>query len=486
MLCCLRCILPFLLFVFMQAAGLAQVKFPVRTSASGRHLIGQNHKPFPILGRTSWCVISQPVNGYRKYIENTVSHGYNAIEMAVIFHWPTTNHPPFNGNLDLPFLSQLNGSPWKGSLVYKDTLAEAPDLTTANEKYWKFVDEFLNYCETQGILVLMFPAYVGFEGGDQGWMQELLANGPERVRKYGAWIAERYKNQKNIVWMLLGDQGKFKPAEIEAERALIAGLKSVSNQQSVHYSAESLSGQNSVDQENFGHEMNLNGVYTWDSVGIPTLGRKAYSHTPVTPAFLLEEPYDEEGNDGTKYNPHATQPVRRFQWWGWLTTIGGYMAGNGYIYPFIDPHWQKHLNTQTTLDMYRLNRFIKSIDWWKLVPSGMDGTRKLVAKGEGADTANNYVAAAATSDGTLLVAYIPPSHNGKITVDLTVMKKRAWGTWLDPSSGTMKKINGSPLSNWTQREFITPGKNSRGEKDWVLILKTDRYFNSLSKDATMK
>lgn len=460
----------------------SQVKFPLKTSANKRHLTDQNNKPFPILGRTAWCIISQPVSGYRKFIENTVSHGYNAIEMAVIFHWPTVNHPPYNGDLDLPFLQQLNGEGWKGSLVYKDTLAEAPDITTPNEKYWKFVDEFLNYCEKQGVMVFFFPAYVGYDGGDQGWMQELIANGPQKVKQYGAWIAERYKNQKNLVWMLLGDQGKFSPVEVEAEAALIAGLKSVPNQQSVHYSAESFSGQNSVDQKEFGHEMNLNGVYTWDSVGVPTLGRKAYAHTPVTPAYLLEEPYDEEGPDGTNYNPHATQPVRRFQWWGWLTTIGGYVAGNGYIYPFIDPHWQKHLNTQTALDMDRLNRFIKSVEWWKLVPSGMNGMRKLVTKGEGSDTATNYVASAASPDGTLLVAYIPPSHDGRITVDVTVMKKRAWATWLDPSSGTMKKINGSPLSHWTQREFVTPGKNSRGEKDWVLILKTDKYFNSLSKD----
>jgi len=33
------------------------------------------------------------------------------------------------------------------------------------------------------------------------------------------------------------------------------------------------------------------------------------------------------------------------QWWGWLSTIGGYIAGNGYVWPFI-PGWQNHLDTQ--------------------------------------------------------------------------------------------------------------------------------------------
>jgi hypothetical protein len=80
------------------------------------------------------------------------------------------------------------------------------------------------------------------------------------------------------------------------------------------------------------------------------------------------------------------------------------------------------------------------------------------------------------------VAYIPPAHNGKITVDVTVMNKRAWGSWLDPSSGMMKKINGSPLSKWTSREFVIPGKNSHGQNDWVLVLMTEKYFNSLSEN----
>jgi hypothetical protein len=443
----------------------AQPEFPLQTSDNRRYLVDADKKPFPILGRTSWCIITQPGQAYHQYIDNTVGHGYNAIEVSILVHWPFVNHPPFNGRNDAPFDKRLDGTPWKGSLVYKDTLAEAPDLTTPNEHYWSFVDTFLNYCESKGVVVLMFPAYVGYDGGDQGWMQELLANGTEKVKKYGAWIAERYKNQKNIIWMLLGDQGKFTPKQVEAEAALIAGLKSVAGQQSTHYSAESYSGQNSIDQTDFGHEMNLNGVYTWDSVGIPTLAKMAYSHTPVIPAFLLEEPYDEEGPDGTKYNPHAIQPVRRFQYWGWLGTTGGYMAGNGYIYPFIDPQWQEHLNTKTTLDMSVLNKFIRSIEWWRLVPSGMDGMKNIIVEGEGKDSATNFIASAATKSGDMMIAYIPPAHDGKFKVDMSVVKGKIIAQWMDPSTGE-KKI----IKNFSNGEFTVPGKNKSGYDDWLLII----------------
>lgn len=462
-ICCI------VLYCLLQQCLFAQQKFPLRTSENRRYLLDSENKPFPILGRTSWCIITQPEKGYHQYIENTVAHGYNAIEVSILVHWPFVNHPPFNGHNDAPFEKRLDGSAWTGSLVYKDTLAEAPDLTTPNERYWSYVDTFLNYCESKGVVVLMFPAYVGFDGGDQGWMQELLANDADKTKKYGAWIANRYRRQKNIIWMLLGDQGVFTPKQVEAEAALIAGLKSVPDQQSTHYSAESKSGQNSADQSDFGHEMNLNGVYTWDSVGIPTLAKMAYSHQPVIPAFLLEEPYDEEGPDGTKYNPHAIQPVRRFQYWGWLGTTGGYMAGNGYIYPFIDPQWQNHLNTKSTFDMRVLNKLIRSIEWWRLVPSGMDGMKNIIIEGEGKDSATNFIASAATKEGDMVIVYVPPAHDGKFKLDMSMMKGEVTAQWIDPSTGEKKKVKS--FANGT---FTTPGKNKSGYIDWVLMIRSKK------------
>ena len=144
-----------------------------------------------------------------------------------------------------------------------------------NEAYWKYLDNFIDYCDANGVLIFLFPAYVGYHNSDQGWMEELVANGPEKARAYGAWFANRYKNRKNLVWMLLGDDGKFSPEKKAVEAALIAGLKSVAGQQSIHYSAESFSGQNSRDNEDFGKEMTLNGVYNWER-NIAAQARHAY------------------------------------------------------------------------------------------------------------------------------------------------------------------------------------------------------------------
>ena len=456
----------------------SQIAFPLRVGDEKRYLVDQANKPFPILGRTAWCIISQSEKGYKKFIDNTVSHEHNAIEFAVIAHWPIGNHPPFNGEGELPFLKTLNGSHWDGNLKYSSANKEAPDFTTPNEKYWRYVDKFLSYCAKRGVLVFMFPAYVGYEGQEQGWMKEMVANGKEKSMAYGAWIANRYKQQRNIVWMLLGDMGKFNEEQRLAEQALIDGLKSVKNQQSTQYTAESHSGENAADNLQFGDEMTLNGVYTWElKVPVPYLARKAYAHEPPMPAFLLEEPYDEEGPDGNNYNPNATQPVRRFQWWGWLSTIGGYISGNGYVYPFIDPIWQQHLETQGARDMTRLNKFIKSVEWWKLVPSGLKGMKNIIVDPLNVDTSASYVSAAAASDGSLLVAYIPPAHRGQVKVDLSVLSKPAFAYWFDPTDGRYISVEASPVTNREIREFMPPAKNHAGESDWVLLISSSKIKN---------
>ena len=463
--------------IFMALIQLqAQVAFPLKISKDKRYLVDQRNKPFPILGRTAWFIVSQPDSGYKKFLDNTIAHGYNSIELSVITHWPMGNHAPFNANGEAPFVKRLNGMDWDGKLFYTDPRTQAPDLSTPNENYWKEVDELLAYCEAKGILVFMFPGYVGYssEKEEQGWMKELVANGI-KTEQYGAWIASRYKNRKNIVWMLLGDKGKYTEEQANAEAALIRGLKMVEGQQSVQYTAESHSGENAADNAQFGHEMTLNGCYTWElKVPVPYLARKAYAHEPVMPAFLLEEPYDEEGPDGNNYNPNATQPVRRFQWWGWLSTTGGYISGNAYVWQFVDPIWQQHLNTQGALDMARLNGFIKSIAWWKLVPSGLNAMKTIITNKGNEDSSAAYVSAAAAADSSLLVAYIPPAYTGSIDIDMSVLKGKVASRWFDPTSAKYIPVKGSPLDNKGVHSFTPPGKNSRGENDWVLLLSASK------------
>jgi len=451
-------------------ASAAAPLFPLRASANQRYLEDQNGVPFPILGRTAWFVISLSAADQATFLENTAAKGYDAIEFHVLDHDPRGNNPPFaNAGALLPFRNRIDGAAWSGSLTYANINTEAPDFTSLNEPYWVFVDQFLSACEAKGIVVLMFPAYVGYSAGDQGWMQEMTANGGPRMTTYGNLLATRYKNRKNIVWMMGGDMGGFTAPQQAAESGLIDGLKGVAGQESTHFAAEWNSESICTDQVPFGSNCTLNSTYSWAG-NVSTFTRGAYASTPTRPAFLLEDPYDEEGPDGNAVNPSATQPVRRFQWWGVLSGIAGYVSGNGLVWPF-NAGWKTHLDTQGAQDMARLNAFVATIPWWTLVPSGLGGMKTLITAGGSNPASASYVAAAAASDGTLLVAYLPPAHSSTVTVDMTAMTAPARARWFNPASGAFSDIS-TALPNTGTRVFTPPGNNGTGFADWVLVLDT--------------
>jgi hypothetical protein len=121
--------------------------------------------------------------------------------------------------------------------------------------------------------------------------------------------------------------------------------------------------------------------------------------------------------------------------------------------------------------MARLNAFIRSIAWYKLVPSGLGGMTNLITAGGMSVDSNMYVAAAAAPDGTLMVAYVPPAHVGPISVNMATMCGPVRARWFDPTSGAFLDI-ATGLANAGQYSFVPPGSNSAGSSDWVLLLES--------------
>jgi hypothetical protein len=81
----------------------------------------------------------------------------------------------------------------------------------------------------------------------------------------------------------------------------------------------------------------------------------------------------------------------------------------------------------------------------------------------------DYVGAAINS-GSLGIAYCPKS--AAITVEMTRFSGSVTARWYDPTDGAFKGVNGSPFSNTGSQQFSTPGNNSAGSSDWVLLLET--------------
>jgi len=103
------------------------------------------------------------------------------------------------------------------------------------------------------------------------------------------------------------------------------------------------------------------------------------------------------------------------------------------------------------------------------VPSGLGGMGEIVTDGGSTEWADDYVSAAATTDGTLLVAYVPPDHTGTITVDMTTLSGPARARWFNPTTAVYTVV-GDGLPNTGEVIFTPPGDNGSGFSDWVLVV----------------
>lgn len=451
--------------------AVAAAIFPLAASADGHTLVDVNSNPFPVLGRTWWNLVSLPptgIAGYQQSLDDARRKDFTVVEFRAACHSASQdNNPPFDGNGNLPFLKTVSGATYTGTFATSNSdTTNSADFSTPNPAYFDSVVAIIDYCAALGIQCHFFPAYMGFPGTDQGWDLEIQCNGATRMQTYGAYVASRLATRKNVTWMLLGDQGA---SLTTTQKAGLGGLHTGINLAGRLVSSEGSSPSISTDQTDYGSLITVNAAYAFDGT-TATQCRRAYASG--LPGILHEGPYDEEGPDGDNFNAAATQPVRRFNWWAILSAIGGYCTGNAYVWrcqtPGNSTDFYLHLNTVGAQDLARLNAFWKSIPFQRLVPSGLGTIGTLVTSGGGTIDTSNYVAAAATPLGDLLVAYVGTGTAGSVTIDMTKLRGTVTARWYDPTNGTYTAIGS--FANTGTHAFTTPGNNSAGAADWVLRL----------------
>src|SRR5581483_6664383 len=120
--------------------------------------------------------------------------------------------PPKNAYGDAPFTATLPGT-------------STPDFSTPSERYFAHVDRIMAIAADKRILLEVTPAYLGYQGGDEGWYRQMKANGPARLAAYGAYLGNRYKRFANIIWVDGGDADPTVGIDTTYTRALAAAIK---------------------------------------------------------------------------------------------------------------------------------------------------------------------------------------------------------------------------------------------------------------------
>jgi hypothetical protein len=192
--------------------------------------------------------------------------------------------------------------------------------------------------------------------------------------------------------------------------------------------------------------------------------------------FLLESTYEHEhpGSD--------TQPFRKAWWWTMVSGGSGVLWSNAFLwlcetargtyradYGDVDhavSSWRAELDSPGTFEMLHLHTLFEGLPWYRLVP-GTAGA--LISSGQG--WGQKHIAAAATPEGDLLVAYVPPTGSGprSFALDLSRMRAAGRARWYDPSTGRWMPVPVT-LPRSAGVALQTPGANGAGANDWALVV----------------
>lgn len=439
--------------------------YPLKISKNRRYLVDQNNKPFRIQGDSAQSLIANlTLPEAVLYFSDRQAKGFNTININLLEH-KFAIHAPANRNGDQPF-------------------ASPGDFSKPNESYFAFADSIIDLAASKGMLVSLAPMYLGYRGGDEGWWSALTSsvNTQDVCYKFGLFIGNRYKNRRNIFWVIGGDYTP--PSGSEGEMRLhkfMEGIKAAGASQP--WGGDWEPNSNSTDETAFATDMDLNTVYSYALPGKPDAiykqARSAYAYEPNHPAYLKETVYENE--HGTEGTPAS---VRGYEY---AAILGGCTAGAFFgnrdiwefatrdwwsDYNFGHAPWQNALNSAGSYDMVRIGILLDAVPWFDLVPSGAPGTKSSVVKGNSDYASPDHLIAASTQDRRTLLAYIPPSAGGPatFTIDLAILGGPPNAHWFDPASGKYIEISGSPLAPRGLMNFTTPGKNAGGATDWVLLL----------------
>ena len=443
--------------------------FPLKASANGRYLVDQNDVGFRVQGDSAWdLLVTITSSDVDTYLANRSAKGFNTLLVELVEHarYAAASPAPANRAGNRPFLSKLGGGAYTGG-------GDLADLSTPNDAYFAYVDTILAKIAAKNMVALLTPLYVGYgapttqSSANEGWSADMNANSAANCYQYGQYVGDRYRNQKNLVWVNGGDAFGLPAAMASCVQQVMQGIKDGKGSggsavlQTTQWSREHLS------SDDASYPVPLNSVYP-SLATVASLCRSAYGRSPVLPAYVIEACYE-----GGSCAPTRAQ-LRQEGYRAALSCMGGYLFGNGPLWLF-DSGWQAAMDAPGSLDWQRAGSLLDSLGWSSLVPSNLGTLAGTVLVTGGDDIASGGDVAAAAS-GAALLAYLPSTGTGTrtITVQMGVLGAYARGRWYNPTSGAYTDLTGGAytLANSGTHAFTTPGNNGTGTNDWVLVLDT--------------
>jgi len=179
-------------------------------SPNQRYLL-KNDKPFFWLGDTAWELFHRLDSAAANtYLKKRSEQGFTVVQAVVLAELDGVHTPNANG--DLPLLND--------------------DPAQPNEKYFTHVDYIIDKAAAYNINIALLPTW-----GDKVF-KDRWGKGPEifnenNAAQYATWLAKRYANRTNIIWVLGGDRIPRGEADLAVWRAMGKAIMAATNNKAV-------------------------------------------------------------------------------------------------------------------------------------------------------------------------------------------------------------------------------------------------------------
>ncbi len=437
----------------------------LEVSSNNRYLVHKNGTPFFWLGNTAW-LLPERLNREEAefFLDNERKAGYNVEQIQVLNAIPTFNI----------YGAEANNKEFDFSKV----------STKGVYGYWEHLDYIVELAQKNGIYIAM----------DCIWGSMVNDMDVKKAEALGKFLASRYKDYPNIIWMIGGDIRGDKSPEVWDALARAIRKIDTNHLMTFHPRGRTTSAWWFNDREwmdfnmfQSGHrrygQRNGDGDYTiqenteednWRYIDM------SFDREPIRPVIDGEPSYEDipQGLHDFSAPRWMDYDVRRYAYWAVFGGAFGHTYGHNSVMQFIRPGLLASFGaTKPWWDAIKDPGYnqMKYLKWLMLSLPFTQGQadQSIIASTNG----ERYDRIIATRGEDYLLVY---NYSGKpMSIDLTKIsgdKKNVW--WMNPSDGSLTFIG--EIDSKVE-EFSYDAAYLRGS-DRVLIA-IDASKNYISKDA---
>ncbi len=430
----------------------------LKISENNRYLADISGQPFFWLGDTGWLLFTK-LNREEvdTYLSDRKEKGFNVIQAMVLHSLSAVN---------------VYGD---SALIEEDV--SKPAITRGNSfedpiayDYWDHVSFVIDKAAEKGIYMALVPV----------WGNNVKAGNvtKEDAVNYAAFLAARYSNKSNIIWLVGGD---------------IKGSDSTAIWNSIGYTLHQNDTNHLISFHPYGRTSSSLWFHneTWLDFNMFQSGHRRYDQDDTEWCFgednwrYVNHDYSldpekptidgEPSYEGIPQGLHdTTQPywtdsdIRRYAYWSVFSGAFGFTYGANSVMQFYKPgdrhpafgareYWTEGIDLPGAGQLQYLKKLMLSRPYFERVPD------QSIIYGNQGDK-YNYLVATRGNDYAFIYTYTGIN----ITLQMgRISGERAKASWFKPSDGTIIEIGERPNSG--RLEFNPPGKPAEGN-DWVLIL----------------